>query len=125
MLPRWLMTVLLLTGANLFMTVAWYNHLKHKTWSMFAAIAISWGVALIEYCLQVPANRLGHAEYGGPFTAPQLKILQEALTLTVFAAFSITILHERLRVTDIIAFALIFAGVAVSLFGPSMLPIPK
>jgi uncharacterized protein (DUF486 family) len=79
------------------------------------AIAISWLIALPEYCLQVPANRIGHANFGGPFSAAQLKVIQEALTLVVFCIFSITVLKERLRWNDIAAFALIFAAVAVSM----------
>lgn len=117
---RTLWTVLLLIASNAFMTTAWYYHLKKTGWGMFAAIGISWLIALPEYCLQVPANRLGHASFGGPFTAPQLKVMQEAITLVVFAAFSILILHERLRWSDITAFVLVFAGVAVSAFGPRL-----
>ena len=115
---RALWTILLLVGSNVFMTTAWYYHLKKSGWGIVAAIGISWLVALPEYCLQVPANRLGHASFGGPFTAPQLKVIQEAITLVVFAGFSIFVLHERLRWSDITAFVLVFAGVAVSAFGP-------
>lgn len=122
MLPRWLLTVVLLLGSNIFMTYAWYYHVKQKQWALWAAILISWLIAGLEYCLQVPANRLGHQDFGGPFTAAQLKIIQEGITLTVFAVFSLIVLHERLKATDIIAFALIFAGVAVSTLGPAMLP---
>jgi uncharacterized protein (DUF486 family) len=115
---RGLLSVLLLTGSNVFMTTAWYLHLKQKeTWSMLFAIGISWLIALPEYCLQVPANRLGHVSGGGPFTAPQLKVLQEAITLVVFGFFSVWVLKEKLRPNDLIAFVLIFAGVAVSLAG--------
>jgi uncharacterized protein (DUF486 family) len=119
MLPRWFVSVALLIGSNIFMTVAWYNHLKHPRWTMLTAIVVSWGIALAEYCLQVPANRLGSERYGGPFTTPQLKVMQEAITLVAFAAFSIVILNERPRWTDIVGFALIFLGVAVSMLGPS------
>jgi len=118
MLPRWLSSVLLLVGSNVFMTVAWYNHLNKKTWPMLTAILISWLIALPEYCLQVPANRLGHARFGGRFSAPQLKIMQEAITIAVFVAFSIAVLHERPKWTDMVGFALIFLGVAVSMLGP-------
>ncbi|MCC6426369.1 MAG: DMT family protein [Phycisphaerales bacterium] len=111
-------SIALLSLSNIFMTTAWYYHLKKAhTWSMLAAIAISWLIALPEYCLQVPANRLGHTSGGGPFTAPQLKVIQEAIALLVFTFFTIYILKERLRTTDIIAFILIFAGVAVSMLG--------
>ena len=117
-MPRWVTSLLLLAGSNLFMTTAWYNHLRKGQWPMLTAIAISWLVALPEYCLQVPANRLGHQRFGGPFSAPQLKILQEAITIVVFIAFSIMVLNERPKWTDIAGFALIFAGVAISMLGP-------
>lgn len=116
-MPTWLTTVLLLIGSNIFMTFAWYYHLKKESWTLLAAIGASWGIALFEYCLQVPANRVGHVSQGGPFTAPQLKIIQEGITLTVFAVFSIFVLHEKLRWTDMASFALIFAGVAVGMLG--------
>ena len=118
MLPRWLSAVLLLIGSNVFMTVAWYNHLNKKAWPMLTAILISWLIALPEYCLQVPANRLGHARFGGPYTAPQLKIIQEGVSIVIFIAFSIAILQERPRWTDAAGFGLIFLGMAVSLVGP-------
>ncbi len=112
------MCVALLLGSNAFMTTAWYLHLKQRAaWSMLAAIAISWLIALPEYCLQVPANRIGHVSGGGPFTAPQLKVIQEAITLVVFGVFSALVLKERLRVQDMIAFGLVFAGVLVSITG--------
>ncbi|GMV26273.1 MAG: membrane protein [Phycisphaerae bacterium] len=110
-------SILLLIASNAFMTTAWYYHLKQKSWSMLVAILVSWLIALPEYCLQVPANRVGHVSTGGPFTAPQLKVLQEAITLVVFAVFSVYVLKERLRPTDIIAFALVFAGVTVAMMG--------
>jgi uncharacterized protein (DUF486 family) len=119
MLPRWLTSIVLLIGSNTFMTIAWYNHLRKGQWPMYLAIAISWLVALPEYCLQVPANRLGHKDFGGPFSAPQLKIIQEAVTILIFIAFSVTVLHERPKWTDIVGFALIFLGVAVAMLGPS------
>jgi uncharacterized protein (DUF486 family) len=81
--PAWLPTLLLLTLSNTFMTFAWYFHVRQKAWPLLLAIGISWLIALPEYLLQVPANRLGHVSYGGPFTLPQLKIIQEAITLTV------------------------------------------
>ncbi|MGH7131272.1 MAG: DMT family protein [Phycisphaerales bacterium] len=121
-MPPWITTVLLLIASNVFMTYAWYYHLKMKSWTMLVAIGLSWGIALFEYCLQVPANRIGHIDHGGPFTAPQLKILQEGITLTVFGVFSIYVLQERLRWTDIAAFALIFAGVMVGMLGKATAP---
>jgi uncharacterized protein (DUF486 family) len=122
MIPKWLIAVLLLVGSNVFMTYAWYYHVKAKTWPLVTAIVVSWLIAGVEYCLQVPANRMGHVNFGGPFTAPQLKIIQEAITLVVFAVFSLAVLHERLRTTDIVAFVLIFAGVLVSTMGPAWMP---
>lgn len=109
--------MLLLIGSNAFMTFAWYYHIKQKAWPLVAAILISWLIALPEYALQVPANRMGHVTHGGPFTLPQLKILQEAITLTVFSIFTILVMKERMRVQDVIAFGLIFAAVAVSMSG--------
>lgn len=79
-----LVSVLLLVASNVFMTVAWYGHLKFKQSALWVVVLVSWGIALFEYCLQVPANRIGH----GVFTAAQLKTIQEVITLTVFAAFS-------------------------------------
>lgn len=111
---RVLWTILLLVGSNVFMTTAWYYHLKKKeTWPLTLAIGLSWLIALPEYCLQVPANRLGHAT----LTAAQLKVLQEAITLVVFAGFSVWVLRERLRWTDGVGFALVMAGVAVVMLG--------
>lgn len=114
---RALQTILLLVGSNCFMTFAWYGHLKKAGMSLVAAVAVSWLIALPEYMLQVPANRYGHTSQGGPFTAPQLKILQEAITMTVFVIFSIWYLGEKPRANDYIALVLIFAGVAVAMIG--------
>ena len=89
-------TVLLLVLSNIFMTFAWYGHLKLQqakiisNWPLIGVIVLSWGIALFEYCAQVPANRLGFAGNGGPFSLMQLKILQEVITLTVFVLFSLT-----------------------------------
>ncbi len=116
-MSRIVLTVLLLLASNTFMTFAWYYHVKQKQWTLLLAIGISWLIALPEYILQVPANRLGHVDNGGAFTLPQLKVLQEAITLVVFTAFTVLVAREKLRATDIMAFALIFAGVAVSMFG--------
>jgi uncharacterized protein len=116
-MSRVVWTVLLLIASNTFMTFAWYYHVKQKHWALVTAIVVSWLIALPEYILQVPANRLGHVDHGGPFTLPQLKVLQEAITLVVFTVFTVAIAKEKMRVTDAVAFALIFAGVAVSMFG--------
>jgi uncharacterized protein len=100
-------TILLLTISNVFMTLAWYGHLKFKASPLWLAIFVSWAIAFVEYCFQVPANRLGH----GRFTAPQLKVIQEVITLAVFAVFSALYLKEHLRWNDAVGFALIVAAV--------------
>lgn len=88
-------TILLLVVANVFMILAWYGHLKlqemniSNNWPLFAIILLSWGIALVEYCFQVPANRIGFRENGGPFSLMQLKIIQEVITLIVFIVFSL------------------------------------
>lgn len=105
--------VLLLVGSNLFMTLAWYGHLKFPTWPLWIVILASWGIALFEYVLQVPANRLGSQV----FSVTQLKIIQEAITLTVFAVFSIVVLREKPRPQDYAAFGLILAAVVVASTG--------
>ena len=107
-------TVILLTLSNVFMTFAWYGHLKYKNASLWLAILVSWGLAFFEYCLQVPANRWGH----GHFTASQLKIIQEGITFAVFAGFTTIYLKERPTIYDAGAFLLIFGGVALSLLQP-------
>ena len=122
MFSKPLVAILLLIGSNIFMTYAWYYHVKQKQWPLLTAILASWAIAGLEYCMQVPANRMGHVNFGGPFSAPQLKIIQEGITLTVFAVFSITVLNERIKMTDLIAFGLIFGGVAVSTLGPTLMP---
>ena len=104
-------TVLLLLCSNVFMTVAWYGHLKYKSAALWAVILVSWLIALPEYALQVPANRFGHVE----FSAPQLKIIQEAISIFVFIGFSILVLRESPRWSDYVAFALIFVAVLVML----------
>ncbi|MDE5913067.1 MAG: DMT family protein [Muribaculaceae bacterium] len=90
-----LITIALLIISNVFMTFAWYGHLRMQSsgissdWPLFAIILISWGIALFEYCFQVPANRIGFDGNGGPFSLIQLKVLQEVITLTVFIIFSV------------------------------------
>ncbi|QOI99204.1 MAG: DMT family protein [Phycisphaeraceae bacterium] len=118
-MPPWAITVLLLIASNAFMTFAWYYHVKKDAWPLLTAIILSWLIALPEYILQVPANRAGHISRGGPFTLPQLKVLQEAITLGVFTVFTILVAKERPRLNDAIAFMLIFAAVAVSMSGRS------
>lgn len=114
---RALPTVLLLIGSNCFMTWAWYGHLKKTGWTIPFAIGISWLIAFPEYLLQVPANRIGHISQGGPFTAAQLKVLQEAITMAVFIVFAAVVLKEKPRWNEGVAFVLIFAGVAVAMMG--------
>ena len=100
-------TILLLIGSNLFMTAAWYGHLKYRNVPLWKVILVSWGIAFFEYCLQVPANRLGYGE----FSAFQLKIIQEVITLVVFLGFATFWLGERLRWNYGVAMALILAAV--------------
>ena len=100
-------TIALLFFSNIFMTAAWYGHLKYKHVSIWKVILISWGIAFVEYCLQVPANRWGY----GQFSASQLKIMQEVISLTVFAGFAILYLGEIPRWNHLVAFMLIVAAV--------------
>ncbi len=105
-------TVLLLVLSNVFMTFAWYGHLKYgEAWPLWKAILVSWAIALLEYCLAVPANRLGYGE----FTGFQLKIAQEVITLIVFMGFAITFLKEKLAWNYLVAFAFL-AGAAFFAF---------
>jgi uncharacterized protein (DUF486 family) len=96
----------LLVASNLFMTLAWYGHLKFPERPLWIVIAASWGLAFFEYCLQVPANRWGY----GYFNAAQLKTIQEVISLSVFALFSWLYLGEALRWNHAVGFALIIAG---------------
>jgi uncharacterized protein (DUF486 family) len=110
-------TVLLLICSNIFMTIAWYGHLKHKSAPLILAILVSWLIALPEYALQVPANRWGH----GTFSAPQLKIIQEAISITVFLVFCVFYLKEPIRWNLALAFLLIVAAVALAMLNrPSL-----
>jgi uncharacterized protein len=101
-----LMPILLLAGSNVFMTIAWYGHLKFKTTALWLVILVSWGIAFIEYCMAVPANRFGNAVY----SAAELKTMQEVITLVVFAGFSVVYLKEPLGWNHALGFALIAAG---------------
>lgn len=105
-------TVLLLLISNTFMTFAWYGHLKRRDLGMVAAILISWGIALGEYCFQVPANRLGY----GRFSAYQLKILQECITLVVFGAFAYFYLGESIRWNYAVSLVLVLAAVGFAFY---------
>ncbi len=100
-------TIALLTISNIFMTVAWYGHLKFKSSALWKVILISWLIAFVEYCFQVPANRIGHATY----SAAQLKTIQEVITLLVFAVFSVVYLGEEMKWNYIVGFLLIIAAV--------------
>lgn len=104
LLPRMKMRqfypIVLLVVSNIFMIFAWYGHLKYKSAALWIVILASWGIAFFEYCFQVPANRIGH-DY---FTAPQLKIIQEIITLAVFAVFSALYLKEGLKWNDAVGF---------------------
>ena len=104
---RWL-PVVLLTCSNIFMTVAWYGHLKFKNKPLRLVIFVSWGIAFFEYCFQVPANRWGNSAY----SAAQLKIIQEVITLTVFCIFAVFYLGEKIRWNYVAAFICILAAVA-------------
>ncbi len=112
-------TVGLLVCSNAFMTFAWYYHMarREKPWALLAAIGISWLIALPEYILQVPANRLGSVEFGGSLTLPQLKIVQEAITLAVFTAYCLLVAKEKVRTNDAVAMGLVLAAVVVSMWG--------
>jgi uncharacterized protein len=100
-------TVLLLTISNIFMTFAWYGHLKFKDQPLWLVILVSWGIAFFEYCLMVPANRWGNAT----FSAAQLKMIQEVITLLVFSGFSIWYLREPMKWNHLVGFACLLAGV--------------
>ena len=109
-----MLTILLLIASNVFMTFAWYGHLKYRHSSLWMAILVSWGIAFFEYCLQVPANRLG-AQSG--FATAQLKTIQELITLAVFCVFSVAYLNESLRWNVLVGFGLIVVG-ATFVFKP-------
>src|SRR5215813_3449056 len=100
-------TIILLTISNIFMTFAWYGHLKHRQVPLWEVVAVSWGIAFFEYCFQVPANRIGSYH----FTTAQLKIIQEVITLVVFSIFSITYLREQFRWNYLVAFVFIVCAV--------------
>ncbi len=112
------LTIILLVLSNAFMTVAWYGHLKFKemSWSqnlgLIAIILISWGIALFEYILQVPANRIGFKSYGGPFSLLELKVIQEVIALVVFVIFSLVVFKsETFRWNHLIGFVFLVLAV--------------
>jgi uncharacterized protein len=100
-------TVLLLTASNIFMTFAWYGHLKYRNTPLMKVILVSWLIAFLEYCFQVPANRIGSYE----FTVVQLKTIQEVITLTVFAIFSVLYLGAELKWNYFVGFAMLIGAV--------------
>ncbi|UNE47397.1 DMT family protein [Aquisalinus flavus] len=104
--PAHIWPIVLLGLSNIFMTFAWYGHLRFKAAPILVVIAISWGIAFFEYCLAVPANRIGHAVY----SAAQLKTIQEVMTLSVFAIFSVVYLKEAISMGTLIGFAFIALG---------------
>jgi len=106
-------TILLLIGSNFFMTCAWYGHLKYRTSPLWIVILASWGIAFFEYCLQVPANRIGYGE----FSVGQLKIIQEVITLVVFAVFATLYLGDTLSWRYGGAFVCLLGAVAFMFVG--------
>ncbi|MCM1449831.1 MAG: DMT family protein [Clostridiales bacterium] len=111
-------TILLLVVSNIFMTLAWYGHLSLKdrgistSWPLYVVIIFSWGIALLEYCCQVPANRIGYEGNGGPYSLIQLKVMQEVITLVVFIVFSLIAFEGfHLQWNHILAFLLLIAAV--------------
>ena len=111
-------TILLLIVSNSFMTMAWYGHLKlsQTKWGaglpLVAIILISWGIALMEYCCQMPANRIGYIGNGGPFTLVQLKVIQEVISLTVFTVFTLAVFRtEQFGTNHVIGFCLLILAV--------------
>lgn len=106
--------ILLLVASNVFMTIAWYGHLKFPHAQLWVVVMVSWGIALVEYWLAVPANRIGY----GTYSAAELKTIQEVISLTVFAGFAVFILGEKLTLNHGIGFALIALGAFFIFKGP-------
>ena len=104
---KYILPIILLLISNIFMTFAWYGHLKFKSWPLLVVILLSWGIAFFEYCFQVPANRIGYSVYN----ATQLKTIQEVITLTVFAVFSVLYLKENFRWNYLVGFVFIILAV--------------
>ena len=112
--PSYILPVLMLVASNVFMTFAWYGHLKFGSKPLWIVVIVSWGIAFFEYCLAVPANRIGHQVY----SAAELKTMQEVITLLVFAVFSVTVLGEKLTLNHGVGFAFIFLGAWFVFRGP-------
>ncbi len=114
-MPGWftyIAPIILLAGSNIFMTFAWYGHLKYRSAPLLAVIFIAWAIALVEYFMAVPANRIGHSVY----SAAQLKTMQEVITLIVFVIFSVLYLREDIGWRHLAGFSLIAAGAALIFF---------
>ena len=111
--------ILMLALSNVFMTFAWYGHLKVKAAPLIAIILVSWGIAFFEYCLAVPANRIGHQVY----SAAQLKTIQEVITLTVFVLFSVFFLKDSISWQVVLGFVLIAIGGSLVFFAPGRAPV--
>ena len=111
-----ILPIVLLCLSNIFMTFAWYGHLKYPNAPMLIAIFGAWAIAFVEYCLAVPANRIGY----GMYSAAELKTMQEVITLIVFGAFSVFYLGEKLTLYHGLGFALIAAGAAVVFYAPKL-----
>lgn len=116
------LTLIMLVVANIFMTFAWYGHLKLQSagisanWPLFGIILLSWGIAFVEYCFQVPANRMGFEGNGGPYTLMQLKVMQEAITLVVFIVFSLVMFEHFTLKWNHVAAALLLVGAVYLVF---------
>lgn len=124
-------TLIFLVISNVFMTCAWYGHLKLQSsgvstsWPLYLVILLSWGIALLEYCFQVPANRIGFEGNGGPFSLIQLKVMQEVITLVIFVIFSVVAFEGfQIRWNHILAFVLL-VGAVYLVFLPQPAPVVK
>ena len=106
-----LLPIILLVVSNVFMTFAWYGHLKFPNVPLLLAILASWGIALFEYCFQVPANRIGFDNGSGPYNAAELKTMQEVITLVVFSIFAVLVLKQPMRWNHMVGFGLIILAV--------------
>ena len=117
-MPSWLLTIVLLIISNIFMTFAWYGHLRlqasgiSKNWPLFVVILVSWGIALLEYSFMVPANRVGYNANGGPYSLFQLKVIQEVITLTVFTVIAMFVFSgEKFHWNHLAAFLCLIGAV--------------
>lgn len=113
MLKTAMFPIILLTISNTFMTIAWYGHLKYRKAPLFAAIVVSWLIAFAEYCFQVPANRIGYGE----FTAFQLKVIQEVITLCVYVVFAWLYLGENVKWNHAVSFLFLIGAVTFAFWG--------